>query len=139
MEIDQPLAYAFASWASAGPGTAAPVSDPALCVPLAEPGRLSVRVQGADGAAVPGAHVWAIGTGATAQTMTGPDGEAELILAADTPATVKALYVRPAGDYWPLRLDDPRLRNGAEMTVELTALSETFEGFPERELLRFSG
>ncbi|MGW8358895.1 S8 family serine peptidase [Streptomyces wedmorensis] len=132
VEIDQPLTYTPDSWASGGPGTAAPVSDPALSVPLAEPARLSVRVQGADGETVPAAHVWVIGTGATAHAITGPDGRAELILAADTPATVKALYVRPASGYWPLRLDDPRLRDGAETTVELTALAETFEGFPDR-------
>ncbi|MFE0654552.1 S8 family serine peptidase [Streptomyces sp. NPDC059534] len=133
VEIDQPLTYTPASWASASLGTAAPVSDPALSVPLAEPARLGVQVQGSEGAAVAGAHVWAIGTGATAHAITGPDGRAELILAADTPATVKAVYVRPASDYWPLRLDDPRLRDGAETTtVKLTALTETFEGFPDR-------
>ncbi|MFE0654638.1 S8 family serine peptidase [Streptomyces sp. NPDC059534] len=130
VEIDQPLTYTPASWASGGLGTATPVSDPALTVPLAEPGRLSVRVQGADGDTAAGAHVWAVGTGATAHAVTGPDGRAELTLAADTPATLKALYVRPASDYWPLRLDDPRLRDGAETTVELTALAQTFEGFP---------
>lgn len=44
-----------------------------------------------------GAHVWAIGTGATAHAVTGSEGKAGLALASDTPATVKAaLDIRPA-------------------------------------------
>ncbi|MFE5946909.1 S8 family serine peptidase [Streptomyces sp. NPDC056480] len=129
VELDQPLSYTPASWVPGGLGTSAPVTDPALCVPLAEPERLSVLVKGSAGETVPNAHVWAIGTGATAHAVTGSDGRAELALAADSVATLQALYIRPAGDYWPLRLD-LRLGDGAEATVELTALAETFEGFP---------
>ncbi|MFB7868106.1 S8 family serine peptidase [Streptomyces sp. NPDC056069] len=129
VEIDQPLSYTPVSWSSGGPGPTTP-TDPMLAVPLAEPGRLGVRVKGNDGETVAGAHVWAIGAGASAHAVTGTDGKAGLTLVADTPATVKALYIHPVGDYWPLRLDHPRLGGGAETTVELTALAETFEGFP---------
>uniref|UniRef100_UPI003F4991E4 S8 family serine peptidase n=1 Tax=Streptomyces sp. CA-141956 TaxID=3240051 RepID=UPI003F4991E4 len=133
VEIDQPLSYTPASWASGGPVMAQTAADPALAVPLAEPGRLSVLVTGSDGEMLTGAHVWAVGTGATAHAVTGPDGRAGLTLAADTPATLRALYVRPASGYWPLRIDHPRLTgDGGENTVVMRALVETFEGFPDR-------
>ncbi|MFE5947962.1 S8 family serine peptidase [Streptomyces sp. NPDC056480] len=132
VEIDQPLSYTptqvFGSL-----GMTATGADPALAIPLSEPRRLGVLVKGSDGEMLPGAHVWAIGTGATTHAVASRDGRAELALAADTPATLKALYVRPASGYWPLHLENPCLTiDGEEVTVELRALADTFEGFPDR-------
>ncbi|MFE0654700.1 S8 family serine peptidase [Streptomyces sp. NPDC059534] len=127
VEIDQPLSYTPAA-AFGGLGMATPVMDPALAVPLEEPGRLSVLVKGSDGERLPGAHVWAVGTGATSHAITGSDGQADLQLAADTPATLRALYIRPASGYWPLRIDHPHLTHGVETVVEVQALADTFEG-----------
>ncbi|MFF3404272.1 S8 family serine peptidase [Streptomyces sp. NPDC002659] len=45
---------------------------------------------------------------------------------------MQALYVRPVGGYWPLRIDHPRFTVGQETVMELQALADTFEGFPGR-------
>lgn len=133
VEADQPLAY------SPAPATrpAAAAVDPAMEVTLQEPPRVTVRVT-SRGQGVPDAQVWATGTGATAYAVTGADGRAELVLPADTPATLRSLYVRPAGDHWPVRTgrpfpDDDTL-SGAEVEVVVRSLAETFEGFPDRPL-----
>ncbi|MGW3626099.1 S8 family serine peptidase [Streptomyces sp. NPDC000880] len=131
VEPDQPLAYTPTPPLVAG----LPVVDPAVAVTLEEPARVTVRVMGRDGQAVAGAHVWAIGAAAPAHAVTGPHGRATLILPADTPATVQALYVRPVGEYWPLRIDRPHLPETpeeGEAVIEVLALAETFEGFPDR-------
>ncbi|MDX2649629.1 S8 family serine peptidase [Streptomyces sp. PA03-1a] len=133
VEADQPLAYTPA------PATrpAAAAVDPAMEVTLQEPPRITVRVT-SRGQGVPDAQVWATGTGTTAYAVTGADGRAELVLPADTPATLRSLYVRPAGDHWPVRTgrpfpDDDTL-SGAEVEVVVRSLAETFEGFPDRPL-----
>ncbi|MEU1616826.1 S8 family serine peptidase [Streptomyces sp. NPDC005722] len=133
VEADQPLVHPPAS--SARP--AVPVPDPATEVTLQEPSRVTVRVT-SRGRGVADAQVWATGTGSTAYAVTGADGRAELVLPADTPATVRSLYVRPARDHWPVRTgrpfpDDVTL-TGAEVEVVVRSLAETFEGFPDRPL-----
>ncbi|MEU4096632.1 S8 family serine peptidase [Streptomyces sp. NPDC026673] len=133
VEADQPLAYA------AAPSTrpAVPAADPELQVTLQEPPHITVRVT-SRGQAVPDAQVWAAGTGSTVYGVTGADGRASLALPADTPATVRSLYVRPSGDHWPVRTgrpfpDDDTL-SGTEVEVVVRSLAETFEGFPDRPL-----
>ncbi|MGW3244108.1 S8 family serine peptidase [Streptomyces sp. NPDC001070] len=133
VEADQPLAYTPA------PSTrpAFPAVDPALEVSLQQPPSITVRVT-SRGQAVPDAQIWATGTGSTAYAVTGADGRATLVLPADTPATVRSLYVRPSGDHWPVRTgrpfpDDDTL-SGAEVEVVVRSLAETFEGFPDRPL-----
>ncbi|MFI2347076.1 S8 family serine peptidase [Streptomyces sp. NPDC019443] len=133
VEIDQPLSYTPTPSVGGGAGTTVSVMDPALAVVLEEPGHFTLQVKGSDGEAVRGAHVWTIGTGATAHGVTGPDGRVTLTLSADTPDTVQAVCVRPVGGYWPLRTGCPRpTGDSGEAVVEVQALSETFEGFPGR-------
>ncbi|MFF8847653.1 S8 family serine peptidase [Streptomyces sp. NPDC015127] len=127
VEIDQPLSYNPAP----ALGGVTPLMDPALAVVLEEPEHIRVLVKGSDGDVLPGAHVWAIGA-APVHGVTGRDGRVNLQLAADTPATVRALYVRPVAGYWPLRIDHPRLTGGGEIIIEVQALTETFENFPGR-------
>ncbi|AVH55042.1 MULTISPECIES: S8 family serine peptidase [Streptomyces] len=135
VEIDQPLCYTPTAPVGGGFGTTVPVVDPALAVTLEEPEHITLRIKGSDGEAIPGAHVWSIGTGATAHGVTGPDGRVHLTLIADTPDTVQAVHVRPVGGYWPLRTGRPRFRgDGAEAVIEVQALSDTFEGFPSQVL-----
>ncbi|MEJ8662159.1 S8 family serine peptidase [Streptomyces sp. MS1.AVA.4] len=131
VEIDQPLSYTPTPSVGIGP---VPVIDPMLVVTLEEPEQLTLRVVGSDGEAVAGAHVWAIGTGGPVHGVTGPDGRVTLTLAADTPETLQALYVRPVAGYWPALTGTPQPANGQEAVVTVQALSETFEGFPGRAL-----
>ncbi|WP_079408616.1 S8 family serine peptidase [Streptomyces sp. 3211] len=129
VEIDQPLSYTPIP-ALGGVSTTL-LTDPMLAVTLEEPEHIRVLVKGSDGDVLPGAHVWAIGA-APVHGVTGEDGQVSLQLATDTPATLRALYVRPISGYWPLRIDRPRLAGGGEITVEVQALAETFDGFPGR-------
>ncbi|MEV6057393.1 S8 family serine peptidase [Streptomyces sp. NPDC052107] len=127
VEIDQPLSYTPTPSVGVGP---APMIDPMLAITLEEPEQLTLRVVGGDGEAVAGAHVWAIGTGGPVHGTTDPDGRLTLTLAADTPDTLQALYVRPVAGYWPARTTTPQPTGGQETVVRVQALSETFEGFP---------
>ncbi|MET9603266.1 S8 family serine peptidase [Streptomyces sp. NPDC006459] len=127
VEIDQPLSYTPTPSVGVCP---VPVIDPMLAVTFEEPEQLTLRVVGSDGEAVAAAHVWAIGTGGPVHGTTGPDGRVTVTLAADTPETLQALYVRPVADYWPARTAALRLHSGQEAVVEVQALAETFEGFP---------
>ncbi|MGP3983482.1 S8 family serine peptidase [Streptomyces sp. KR80] len=131
VEPDQPLMYSAASPIV----PAMPMVDPALAVAFDEPQRITVRVKGSDGAAVPAAHVWAIGAAAPAHAITDADGRAVLTLSSDTTATIRALNVRPMAGYWPVRIDHPRLEGAAESVVELRPLADVFEGFPERPMI----
>ncbi|MGW1887872.1 S8 family serine peptidase [Streptomyces sp. NPDC001970] len=131
VEIDQPLSYTPTPPVGVGP---VPVLDPMLAVTLEEPEHLTLRVVGSDGDAVAGAHVWAIGTGGPVHGVTGPDGRVTMTLAADTPETLQALYVRPVADYWPARTGTPQPADNGEAVVTVQALSDTFEGFPGKAL-----
>ncbi|WP_327241569.1 S8 family serine peptidase [Streptomyces sp. NBC_01320] len=131
VEIDQPLSYTPTPPVGVGP---VPVLDPMLAVTLEEPEYLTLRVVGSDGDAVAGAHVWAIGTGGPVHGVTSPDGRVTMTLAADTPETLQALYVRPVADYWPARTGTPQPADNGEAVVTVQALSDTFEGFPGKAL-----
>ncbi|MFE0654096.1 S8 family serine peptidase [Streptomyces sp. NPDC059534] len=128
VELDQPLTY------TPVPAGVAGVADPALAVALAEPARVMVRVKGSDGHLLEGAHVWATGCGSVAHAVTRGEGRAVLELPADTPATIRSLYVRPAGGYWPIRIENPHLAAEGETVIEATSLAQTFDGFPDRPL-----
>ncbi|MFF4732340.1 S8 family serine peptidase [Streptomyces mirabilis] len=131
VEADQPLSYIPIPPVGPGP---VQVIDPMLAVTLEEPQPFTLRVMGSDGDGVAGAHVWAIGTGGPVHGVTGRDGRVSLTLAADTPETLQALYVRPLSGYWPARTSIPRPAAGGAGVVQVQALSDTFEGFPGRAL-----
>ncbi|MFF3662836.1 S8 family serine peptidase [Streptomyces olivochromogenes] len=131
VEADQPLSYTPIPPVGPGP---VQVIDPMLAVTLQEPQQFILRVMGSDGDGVAGAHVWVIGTGGPVHGVTGRDGRVSLTLAADTPETLQALYVRPPSGYWPARTSIPRPAAGGEAVVQVQALSDTFEGFPGRAL-----
>ncbi|WP_405021730.1 S8 family serine peptidase (plasmid) [Kitasatospora sp. NBC_00070] len=132
VEPDLPLLYPVAS-PLAG---AVPIADPALAVLLTEPATMTVQVTDRDQTPVPGAHVWAIGAAGPAHAVTDSAGTATLELVADTPHTVRTVYVRPAGGFWPARIHGPALDRDAQDGVHVTlrALAEDFEGFPHRPL-----
>ncbi|MFJ1562197.1 S8 family serine peptidase [Streptomyces mirabilis] len=131
VEADQPLSYTPIPPVGPGP---VQVIDPMLAITLQEPQQFTLRVAGSDGDEVVGAHVWAIGTGGPVHGVTGRDGRVSLTLAADTPETLQALYVRPPSGYWPARTSIPRPAADGEAVVTVQALSDTFEGFPGRAL-----
>lgn len=135
VEPDQPLTYT----PSTAPSTSTsvwPMVDPAWAVTLEEAARVRARVMDRQGNPVPGAHVWAIGTVTTSHAVSDAEGRVSLVLPGDTPATIQALQVRPSSGYWPTRIEHPRLPEtpGAEAVIEVQALSDTFEHFPDLPL-----
>ncbi|MFF3150869.1 hypothetical protein ACFVRU_56580, partial [Streptomyces sp. NPDC057927] len=118
VEADQPLSYTPIPPVGPGP---VQVIDPMLAVTLQEPQPFTLRVMGSDGDGVAGAHVWAIGTGGPVHGVTGRDGRVSLTLAADTPETLQALYVRPPSGYWPARTSIPRPAAGGAAVVQVQA------------------
>ncbi|MFD8396068.1 S8 family serine peptidase [Streptomyces sp. NPDC059680] len=129
VEVDQPLSYTPAPSVGLGP---VPVIDPMLAVTLEEPEQLTLRIKGSDGKSVAGAHVWAIGIGGPVHGVTGSDGRVTLTLAGDTTETLQTLYIRPVAGYWPTLTGHPC--SAGEDTVEVQALSDTFQGFPGKAL-----
>jgi subtilisin family serine protease len=129
IEIDQPLSYTPTPAVGLGP---VPVIDPMLAITLEEPEQFTLQVKGSDGKPVTGAHAWAIGNGGPVHGVTGRDGRTTLTLATDTSETLQAIYLRPVAGYWPTRIGRPFLTSEGEAVVEVQALSDTLEGFPDK-------
>ncbi|SHN35325.1 S8 family serine peptidase [Streptomyces yunnanensis] len=127
IEPDQPLMYPSTAGVTA-------TTDPALAVPTAESAQLTIRVRGTDGSCPPKTHVWAQGIATPiVHTVTDDDGRATLLLACDSPSTLRALYIRPTAGYWPTRLDYPNLSDdGRECLIEVRPLTDSFPGFPDK-------
>jgi hypothetical protein len=131
-EADAPLVCTAANPLSA----IVPAADPALAVPLIAPETLVVHVRDHEGNAVPGAHVWALGTAFPAHALTDASGTAILLLVADTPETLRGVYVRPTAGFWPARVPATSALgfDGDDMTVTVRSLAETHAGFSTAEL-----
>ncbi|MBP2706995.1 S8 family serine peptidase [Microbispora sp. RL4-1S] len=92
-------------------------------------------VRDADGAPVPGATVFVTGYGWPAQAVTGADGRAVVTMTGETPESVMSVVVKPRAGFWSRHLDRPALSTTGDNLVELVRLSDSFEGFPARQLL----
>ena len=87
------------------------------------------------GEPVAGATVYLYGSGIPAQGISDASGRVTLSLLNETDATLRALYVNPLSDLWSLWVNRPALISGIVNTVTLEPLSQTFAGFPGRQLL----
>ncbi|MFF3070015.1 S8 family serine peptidase [Kitasatospora sp. NPDC057904] len=132
LEPDQPLVYDVVSPLV----QAVPATDPAVAVPLAESVRLTVQVRGADGPALEGVHVWAVGSTAPTHAVSDAYGNALLALPTDTATTLRALHVRPRNGYWPARIEWPTISDDGDLAVlvEVQPLSDLAAEFPDRPL-----
>ena len=121
-EPDAPLVCTAANPLSA----IVPAADPALAVPLTAPETVVVHVRDGEGNPVPGAHVWALGTAFPAHARTDTSGTAIVVLVADTPETLRGIYVRPATGFWPARLPATTALgfDRDDVTVTVRALDE---------------
>ncbi|MBA4861231.1 S8 family serine peptidase [Streptomyces sp. PSKA54] len=110
-----------------------PLSDPGMVVPLEHAVEISLRVCGPDGEPLAGAGVFLIGSSWPVQGITVDDGTATIVLATETPQSIQALYVRPAGGYVDRWINRPDLSVTEENLVTLTPLAKVYPGLDERQ------
>ncbi|WP_182901495.1 S8 family serine peptidase [Microbispora sp. H10830] len=91
-------------------------------------------VRDADGTPLPGASVLVTGHGWPAQTSTGADGRAVVTMVGETPESITGVTVRPRSGYWSVHIDRPALSTTRDNLIEPMPLSETFSGFPGKQV-----
>ncbi|MGW5260863.1 S8 family serine peptidase [Microbispora sp. NPDC004025] len=91
-------------------------------------------VRDADGTPLPGASVLVTGHGWPAQTSTGADGRAMVTMVGETPESISGVTVRPRSGYWSVHIDRPALSTTRDNLIEPTRLSDTFDGFPGKQV-----
>lgn len=98
--------------------------------------RVTISVVGPENAPVPDAFVYVQGTAFPSQGKTDGNGQVTLQVVGGTIDTVRALYVKPAADYWDFYVRQPELSSdeGANV-VTLTPLRRTFPDFPDQQML----
>ncbi|GIH46938.1 Subtilase family protein [Microbispora rosea] len=108
-------------------------SAPAVVPPGVE-STFAFLVRDADGTPLPGASVLVTGHGWPAQTSTGTDGRAVVTMVGETPESINGVTVRPRSGYWSVHIDRPALSTTRDNLIEPMRLSETFNGFPGRQV-----
>ena len=111
------------------------VDGPAFVSPFGAAIEWQIDLRTPAGEPVAGATVYLYGSGIPAQAISDASGRVTLSLLNETDATLRALYVNPLSDLWSLWVNRPALISGIVNTVTLEPLSQTFAGFPGRQLL----
>ncbi|WP_198167461.1 S8 family serine peptidase, partial [Microbispora sp. ATCC PTA-5024] len=106
----------------------------AAVLPAGVESTFTFLVRDADGEPVPDATVFVTGNGWPAQAVTGTDGRATVTMTGETPETVASVMVRPRAGFWSRHIERPALSTKRDNLIELVRLSETFEGFPGRQV-----
>lgn len=109
--------------------------DPQLVSPFGASASWRITLTGPDGAPIPDATVYLYGSGVPAQGRTDAAGAVEISLRNESDDTLRALYVNPLRDYWSLWVNRPALTSGQSNPIVLERLSDSFGGFPQRQLL----
>lgn len=92
-------------------------------------------VIGPDEAPVEGAEVYLFGSLLPSMGVTNSSGEATLSLWGASPQSIRALYVKPKGDYWSFYQTQPVVSVSAPNVVVLRPLSETYPNFPQQQVV----
>jgi subtilisin len=127
VEPDLPLQYAVPD--PSGQSFANP-----SVIPHGADTEVQVAVVGNDGKPLEGADVYLMSETFPAHGVTGPDGLVSLSMPAGALAAVAGVCVMPRYDYWSVWLGNPHLSVDTSNLVSCPALSETFPGFPERQI-----
>jgi subtilisin len=126
VERDQPLSLLDAPFAP--PTITASISG--------TPGvPVQVLVIGEDDSPVEGAEVYLYGSLLPVMGVTSSTGQVTLSLVGDTPQSVRAIQVRPRGDYWSFFQSHPLLDPAQPNIVTLKPLSATFSNFPNQQVM----
>lgn len=115
----------------------APFAPPLVTPSVAggAPVAIPVVVVGPDETPVPDAEVYLYGSLLPAMAVTDKSGAATLLLWADTPQSIRALYVKPKGDFWSFYQAQPVIGTTAPNLVVLRPLSETYPNFPQQQIV----
>lgn len=84
---------------------------------------------------VEGVEVSLFGRASLTKDVTDRQGELELDVTGESPATMRALYLNAKADYWSLWIPEPAINPSGENAIALTPLSATFHGFPRQQLV----
>jgi hypothetical protein len=139
IEPDHPLRYLTPNGTAAVPPSATNGGGARVCTPVEEAFeqafQVAISVVGPDDVPLPNAIVYVYGSSFPAQGTTDNSGQVTLQVVGGTIATVRALYVKPAADYWDFYLREPELRSDGTNVVTLTPLRQSFPNFPEEQLI----
>ena len=83
---------------------------------------------------IEGAAVAVTGPGLPATGFTGPDGRAEIMVAAETLPAATVMEIHPSRGCWPVRVRRPLLGQDGPVRVICTRITTTHPEFPERAL-----
>jgi subtilisin family serine protease len=126
VERDQPLSLLDAPFAP--PTITASISG-------TPPVPVQVLVIAEDDSPVEGAEVYLYGSLLPVMGVTNNAGQVTLSLVGDTPQSVRAIQVRPKGDYWSFFQSHPLLDPAQPNIVTLKSLSATFANFPNQQVM----
>lgn len=115
----------------------APYMPPMVTPALSGASSLAVPfvVIGPDEMPVEGAEIYLYGSLLPAMAVTNSQGQANLMLWGDTPQSIRALYVKPTGDFWSFYQNQPVVGTAAPNVVVLKPLSETYPNFPQQQIV----
>jgi subtilisin len=103
----------------------------ATLLPTAQPSvDVTLRVVGEDATPLANATVYVWGASTPAQGTTGADGQVQLTVYGGPIESIRAVYVKPAANYWEKFATRPALNEAAVNVVQLRPLTETFANFP---------
>jgi subtilisin family serine protease len=108
-------------------------ADPGL-VPLGEQTAMTFVIHSSDGQPLPGAEVYLMSNTFPVRGTSGPDGTAQLDVPVGSLANIRGIYVKPANDHWSIWFAQPDLSPGAPNLLTLPRLTDTFPGFPARQM-----
>src|SRR5882757_5788366 len=100
-------------------------------MPFPRPRReLRFRILGEDERPIANAVINMYGPGFPSQAVTDSSGQASLQTNAVDGASIHAVYVRPAADYWERYIRNPSLESGQVNVIRLSPLARTSRSFP---------
>jgi subtilisin family serine protease len=103
----------------------------ATLLPTAQPSiDVRLRVVGENGAPLANATLYVWGAGNPAQGTTDANGQAQLTVYGGPIESIRAVYVKPAANYWERFQARPALTESGVNVVQLRPLTETFPNFP---------
>ncbi|MBV8687005.1 MAG: S8 family serine peptidase [Alphaproteobacteria bacterium] len=111
--------------------------DAQAALPVATGVSVEVTVKAVDakGKGIPNAAVTVYGQAFPAQGKTDAAGLATVTVAGGGVDSIRAVYVKPAANFWDRFIMRPQFNEGTPNLVELKALSDTFEGFPKKGMV----
>lgn len=81
------------------------------------------------------AEVCIVGSSSLTQGVTDRQGELQLGVSGELPATIRALYINPRADFWSVWIPEPAINPSGENVITVTPLHSTFSGFPKHQLV----